>query len=904
LILLAGILPVCAQNTGTVVRVGWYESTFNHIDRLGRRSGYAYEYQRRIAANTGWTYEYVEGSWVNLFEMLQRGEIDLLSDVSRTPEREGSMLFSENEMGTEDYYILALSKDNKYAAGDFRSLEGKRIGVNKNSLPKKLLREWMNLHRIHCEVAEYDIDQNEYLDLLQKGEIDAIAAVSSFSKSAQDICIPVAHIGSSNIYFAINKNRPDLKNMLDRSMSQIRSHNSYYNRELHEKYFAYTNFYRSMPSNEVEWLKKHGTLRIGYRDNYLPFCAQNPETGEVNGLLQDFIEKVSGIFPDVKLHIEAIPYPTINNAIDAVKKGEVDVAFPNGMSVYDAEMAGLLYTDAFVRSAEMAVVRNNDQFDPEGHVRAAINASNPNYLSLLHEQYQDWEIVHFPSTMECLKGVADNKADLLLISNYRIGVLGNAIERNGLKAVATGSIISLNFAVKAGETQLFAIISRLSRMMSNSEIHASLAKHSAVMHETTIEDFVRAHFYPLAITVLVILGLFSFMLYITRRDHRRADAANQAKTRFLFSMSHDIRTPMNAIIGYTNLMSRDITNTELCKDYLQKIRRSSDFLLGLINNVLEMARIESGKTELNEEPRAIGEVLLEVQDLYSDLMEKKGLKMEFIPNVKVKGIYCDAVKLSDIYMNLLSNAYKYTPSGGTVTITSNELPDERPGWVKIQGMVRDTGIGMSEEYLPHIFEDFTREKAYTDNKIKGTGLGMAITKKQVELMGGTITVESELGKGTTFWVTIPHRIAYETGAQSATPEEVDTDSFQGKHILLAEDNELNAEIAIEILKEAGFTIDRAEDGKVCVEMYNEAPAGTYDLILMDVQMPNMNGYEATRYIRNLNDPKKANIPILAMTANAFKKDQEDAKNAGMNGHIAKPIDINLMMTTIAQSLKP
>ena len=900
LIMLVGALHLYAQDNDPMkVRVGWFESSFNHMDKLGRRSGYAYEYQCRIAANLGWKMEYVEGSWVELFEKLQRGEIDLLADVSHTPEREEKMLFSENEMGTEEFYILSLSNNPQIVTGDLQTLQGKRIGVNRGSLVEDMLKQWMKLHNIDCKVVPLTIEQNDYLKMLNNGELDAVAAVCSFSDEALEQCIPIANIGASKIYFAINKNRPDLKNMLDMSMARIRNHYAYFNRDLHEKYFAHTTVYRYLPTSEMDYLKRHGTIRIGYRDNYLPFCAAD-EKGEVTGLLKDFINKMNELFKDTGLKFEAKAYPTINEAIVATQKDEVDVAFPSGMSVYDAETFHLLLTDAFVKSAEMAVIRNNENFHTDGKVRAAINASNPNYLSLLHEQYQNWEVEVFPSTYECLKGVAKNQADLLLISNYRLGVLNDEIEKLGLKAVATGSVIPLSFAIHQGNKELFSIMCRLSHMMSISEIHGSLAKHTETNQNTTFKDFVKDNMIIFMPIMLVLTSVFLFMLIRTRKEHRRAEYANEAKTRFLFNMSHDIRTPMNAIIGYTDLMIHNVSDTVKCQDYLGKIQRSGNFLLSLINNVLEMSRIESGKMEIKMEPMYTEDIMSELYELYSELMAKKNIKLIFEPDVKVKAIYCDSTKMNEIYMNLLSNAYKYTPEGGTVKVTSKQLIHEKDGYVWIQGTVEDSGIGMSQEFLPHLFEDFSREQSSTASKIKGTGLGMAIVKKLVILLGGYISVDSTQGVGTKFTVTLPHRIANENEVEEHKPKIVEQISFEGKHVLLAEDNELNAEIAIEILKNEGFTIHRAEDGAKCVEMLEQAEPGTYDLILMDIQMPNMNGYEATLAIRALDDTEKANIPIIAMTANAFDQDKADAMKVGMNGHIAKPIDVPTLKHTIAE----
>ena len=391
----------------------------------------------------------------------------------------------------------------------------------------------------------------------------------------------------------------------------------------------------------------------------------------------------------------------------------------------------------------------------------------------------------------------------------------------------------------------------------------------------------------------------------TKAQLEIANASNAAKSAFLFNMSHDIRTPMNAIIGFTELLEKHLDDKELAKSYIKKIRISSDFLLSLINNVLEMARIESGKTTLDETPNNVYTFWGALFELFDTEMKESGIT--FCKEIKVEhtDVMVDATKMREILLNIVSNAVKYTPSGGAVSVMLTELPSDRPGYAMYQTIIEDTGIGMSEEFLPHIFEEFTRARTSTESKVAGTGLGMPIVKKLVDLMNGTIDVESELGKGTKFTLVLSHRIADTTDTRHVS-ENSDKDkrgNFAGKRILLAEDNDLNAEIAMTILEEVGFIVEHAEDGIICVDMMEKAEAGYYDLILMDIQMPNMDGYKATQTIRKLSDPKKAGITIVAMTANAFEEDKQNAYKAGMNWHIAKPIKIDELLTALTEILK-
>lgn len=378
-----------------------------------------------------------------------------------------------------------------------------------------------------------------------------------------------------------------------------------------------------------------------------------------------------------------------------------------------------------------------------------------------------------------------------------------------------------------------------------------------------------------------------------------ANKANSAKTVFLNSMSHDIRTPMNAIIGFTDLLGENLGDEKKARDYISKIKSSSDYLLSLINNVLEMARIESGRSDLDERDISVEKSLDAVYWIFEAQMKEKHIDFIWDVNVKHNNIKCDAVKLKEILMNIINNAYKYSLPGDSVAVRIEEIPCDRDGYARIQTTVKDTGIGMSEEFLEHIFEDFTRAQTSTESGQFGTGLGMAIVKKIVDLMGGTIDVQSKQGVGTTFTVTLEHKIAEIAAENREVVKSTEDYSFRGKRILLVEDNDLNAEIAQTILAGTGMTVDRACDGIQCVDVLKGSEPGYYDMVLMDIQMPNMDGYEATRIIRQFEDKRLSEIPIIAMTANAFAEDRKQAFDAGMNGHIAKPINAEDLKTTLA-----
>lgn len=944
LILLSLAINVAAKPK-KVVRVGWYESAYNSTDRFGHRSGYAYEYQQKIAAYTGWKYEYVEGNWATLLEMLQKGEIDLLSDVSYTPERAKNMLFSTQPMGCEEYYILIDNANTVINPENITTLNGKKIGVNAGSIQQSIYERWAKDNGIKAKLIEIDGQERDFAEYMLNGELDAVVSVSAIDHNLNN-CIPVTVIGASDFYFVINKNRQDLKADLDNAMKQILHNNMYYNRLLYEKYMVNSGSFRSLSGREAEWIRHHGAIRVGYRDGYLPFCGTNKNTGEVDGLLKDFIAVSSNVVRNADVRFETTPYPDTDALIKALKNKEIDCIFPVSLDLYDAEEMGILLTDPVMEIEELLVVKKSDvdDFDMSEPKRIAVNGKNMSHTAIAREQYPDWEPVSFNSPDECMKAVANGNADCMLVSNYRYGVMLRQFENYDLVTISTGITMNHMFAVLPDNFCLYSILGRLTNMMSSAEIHSSLTKHTQTDSQITLSDIIRTHIGYIILFFAVIIAIISVLFikslssmkktkqlnselkthqkqlseaYEDQKDHleeiallntelewakTQAEAASSAKTSFLFNMSHDIRTPMNAIMGFRDLLEKHIDEPERRADYLRKIKDASKVLLSIINNVLEMARIEKGTVVVEEVAMNTKNFGISIFSVFSEMMAEKNIEFTHEDLIVHHNVYCDPTKMREVFMNLLSNAYKYTKPGGKVHVRLRELPSNREGYAFLETSVSDTGIGMSAEFLAHIFEEFSRENTTTANKIEGTGLGMPIVKRLVELMGGTIRVTSEKGVGTTFVVTLPHRIANES--ENTEPENIVTDEtvFDGKRILLAEDNDLNAEIAEEILTSAGFMIERAEDGAICYEKIVSSDKGYYDLVLMDIQMPNMDGYQATRAIRALADKEKANIPIIAMTANAFEEDRSKAVNVGMNGHIAKPIDVTELLRELAKVL--
>ena len=522
----------------------------------------------------------------------------------------------------------------------------------------------------------------------------------------------------------------------------------------------------------------------------------------------------------------------------------------------------------------------------------------------------------------------NEKADCFLLGTSKALKYDN---HQDFKSIPLTKTMEACFAVRNGEGTLLSILNKTLKTMPSDMLTSALAIYDSTTDKVTFSDFIKDNLPVVFVTsglfTLSIIGVILVFLRKARKAEasaklaaddtqklndrletalKKAEAASLAKTSFLNNMSHDIRTPMNVILGYAQLMEEELKEKDLpeTKEHLEKLQQSGKLLLSIINNVLDMARIESGKMEIDESYSRIEDIRQSVFTVFDAEARKKKIAFRYSVNVEHEHVLTDVTKVKEIFVNILSNAMKYTPSGGSVTVSLEELPCDEPGYMIVRTRVSDTGIGMSQDYLTRIFEAFTREKNTTRSKIAGTGLGMSIVKRYVDLLGGTIQVESELGKGSTFTVTLKHKIADESYYENRQIEnpETGTEILEGRNILIAEDNDLNAEIAEAILKRAGLKTERVVNGIQCVNMITKMPADTYDMILMDIQMPEMDGYEAARAIRQLPDREKACIPIIAMTANAFEEDKKDAMAAGMNGHMAKPIQVEQLLSMLAEMM--
>ena len=516
-----------AEEGKKIVRVGWYESSFNTTDSFDRRSGYAYEYQMKIAAYTNWRYEYVKGSWPELLQMLIRGEIDLMSDVSYTPERAESMLFPTLPMGAEEYYLFISQENTEILSSDPSTLNGKKVGVNRGSVQAEYYREWAERHGVESEVIEVTCSEDESLQMLAEGGLDAYVTVDSFSEENYNDPlrpVPVSMIGSSDFYFAVSKARPDLLTDLEGAMNRIQEENRHYNHELVEKHLVSTGANAFLSAAEKEWLERHGTIRVGYQDNYLAFCAADPETGELTGALKDYLETASDCVVNAHISFETKAYNTAAAAYEALKSGEVDCMFPANLSTSDAEDMDVFITPPLMSSDLFAVVRYDDRliFSGKEYVVVAVNEGNPNYVSTLQDQFPNWRTVYYPTTADCLKAVSQSVADCVLISNYRYSNIARQCDRLNLTTVTTGAGLQYSFAVRSGEPDLYSLLAKLADLVPESTVSSALSHYITEDAKPSLWEFIGEHIWAVAGTVVLILVSILVMMIRSMRAEIKA----------------------------------------------------------------------------------------------------------------------------------------------------------------------------------------------------------------------------------------------------------------------------------------------------------------------------------------------------------------------------------------------
>ena len=924
LLLLSAVLPVKAVAETApikIIRVGSFEDTFNYCNEKGARKGYGYELLQTLSGYTGWQFEYVTCDWSDCFEKLKNDEIDIMGGISYTEDRAEEMLFSDEPMGEEKYYLYVDLSRADISASNFKTLNGKKVGVLMGTEPEVMLTEWEEKYGIKTQ--HVNISNNE--DVKQKlanHEIDCFVSLEE-SLWAELGISTITRVGKSSIYYVLNKDRSDLKEELDNAMRALDEAAPFYTADLCKKYFS-LDYKPILTGEEKAWLRKHGAIRMGFLTSDRGVSTYDPATGEITGTITDYIQFATDCLGNQELEFHLVGYDDKEAELNALKSGEIDMVFHFDQSPNLAEEYRVACTNT-TWTANMMAVTNKQLFIENEVNRVAVPQNKISLTRYIAFYYPQWEIVDCDTQEDAIKLVKDGQADCFVTG---ISSEGNYSKKYGFYSVPLPNPANSCFAVNSGNRSLLSILNKTIKAMPANMLTSSLAMYKSSSRKVTLIDFIKDNFFMVllvsSIAVAVVLLTILKLLQKARKAEaaarkaandtqelnaklqvavENAESANRAKSTFLFNMSHDIRTPMNAIIGYADLASRHLDDPAKLEKYMENIQVCGQNLLMLLNNVLDLARIENDKTEMEYSVSDVDKDFRNCVAMFQNQADSKGQTLMVTAHLLYPYVYADIPHLTGVCTNLVSNAVKYTGAGGTIHCDVTQKPGKKEGWCDMVVTVADNGIGMSQEFQKHIFEPFERERTSTVSKVEGSGIGMGIVKKLVELMSGTVEVESKIGVGSKFTVTIPCRIASgdETQAKRETNPS-DQKCLCGTRILLTEDNDLNAEIAVELLREEGCTVDRAKDGVECVDMLEKAANGTYQMILMDIQMPVMNGYDAAKKIRRMDDPQKAGIPIIAMTANAFSEDKQAALDVGMNDHIAKPINMNILVPTIQKYL--
>lgn len=900
-----------------IIRVGALGDTFNYVTEKGMRKGYSYELLETLAGYTGWKFEYVACNWTDSFEKLQNGEIDILGDIAYTEERTDRMLFSDVPMGVEKYYLYADFSSDDISSTDFKTLNGKRIGVLIGAKPEVMLKEWElknKLKTIHVNIES----REDALAKLENGEIDCFVSLDGPFGADKDVSI-ITRIGKSNIYFAINKDHPEIKKDLELAMRQLEEDRPFYLSDLYKQYFS-SDYTPVLSSEEKSWLKEHGAIRMGFLANDVGASVIDPSSGTVTGAITDYIQYAVECLGKQDLTFTLMGYDSYEEEIEALKKNEIDMIFhfnqyPNAMEKYHFACTNTTWT------YNLIAVTNKPHFNENDENRVAISKNNMSLREHIEYYYPHWKILEYDTDKEMAEAVNSGEADFFIT-----GVtLASKYSRDpSFYSVPLLYSEKAAFAVNNGNKNLLTILNKTLNAMPNNMLTSSLAMYENNSRKITFADYIKHNLLTVSIvsivTVLIVMTVILVLLRKARKAEaiatraaihtqelneklqvavEKAESANNAKSTFLFNMSHDIRTPMNAIIGYANLASRHIDDPERLKRYMNNIQACGQNLLSLLNDVLDLARIENNKTEMEYVISDIGADFETWVMMFLNQAEEKKQTINKTKHLLYPYVYVDVSHLSEIFINIISNAIKYTNTGGVINCDISQTPGKKNGWCDVIITVKDNGIGMSDQFLKHIYEPFERERNSTISRIEGSGIGMGIVKRLVELMDGSVDVQSKIGEGSAFTVTIPCKIASKEESIAKRDKGThDKASLVGARILVVEDNDINAEIATELLEEEGCIIERACNGVECFDMLEKADNSYYAMILMDIQMPVMNGYDAATKIRRMKNQSKAQIPIIAMTANAFTEDRLRAKEAGMNEHIAKPVDVKLLVKVI------
>lgn len=907
LAVLSAVAPAPAFAAGSdqqvkTVRVGWLVSNEGFQDGTPgeRLSGWGYEYLQTLSYYTpGWRYEYVSGTFTELMDMLEAGEIDLMPNISYSEERAQKLLFSSNPEGTERYYIYAKPDRDDLAKGDPQALQGLTIGCNPDVMQTFVGQQWLANEGITCTYKEIDTG-GALFDALANGEVDAIIMNDTISSPDAS---PMFYVGSNDYYLAVPKSRPDLMDDINAAMSAIARVNPRYIDEVKSNYSTQNSGSSSLNSPERSWLKANdNTITLGYLKNQLPYCTQNDD-GEMEGSLASLATTLRDKF-DIK--VKTIAFTTNKEMSDALKKGIIDVALPYYRDYWLAEQ-GAAVQSVSMGTVSLTAIHTGSNLDKDLKNIACTERSFVNYFEL-KSLFPHATVTEYGSGEEMLSALKQGKASCAIVPTTRLETLRDRFDIDNYRTQELSQTADLACLMSRGKPELLGIINKGIINAGESLSASSYSSTSYTAQESDTFQFLYRNRTAIVTVIICILltgiVILAWSLQRAQKERQKADAANAAKTAFLTRMSHDIRTPLNGILGLIEIEELKEGDIQVARESRAKARVAANHLLSLINDILEMGKIEDRKLTLEHAPFNLKELCDDTLVLCKLRASSNGITMQDNSLPYATGPYMigSPTHIRQIMINLLDNSIKYNKRGGTVTFSSKTKPLDN-GRALFCFSVSDTGIGMTPEFLAHIYEPFAQEGDDARSKFQGVGMGMPIVKSLIELMGGTIEVTSELHVGTSFYVEIPLDIDKNPQARANTVERALDCSLTDMNVLLAEDNELNAEIAQTLLESEGVVVTRAANGNEVVDLYLSHPAGSFDAILMDIMMPDMDGYEATRAIRLSEKVDAADIPIIALTANAFAEDAKAAHDAGMNAHLSKPLDFNKLKNILARIKK-
>ncbi len=894
-------IPAFAASTDQqvkTVRVGWLVNNEGFQDGTPgeRLSGWGYEYLQTLSYYTpGWQYEYVSGTFTELMDMLEAGEIDLMPNISYSEERAQKLLYSSNPEGTERYYIYAKPDRDDLSDGDPQALQGLTIGCNPGVMQTIVGQQWLADEGITCTYKEISSGGGLF-DALANDEVDAIIMNDTISSPSAS---PMFYVGSSDYYFAVPKSRPDLMDDINSAMAAINRVNPRYNDEVKTSYSAQNSGSSSLTAPETAWLKEHGnTITLGYLTNQLPYCAQNAN-GEMEGSLASLATTLRDKFG---ITVKTVAISNNKQMAKALKGETIDVALPLFRDYWLAEQQGVVQSNS-MGTVSLTAIHTGSDLNKDLKKIACAEGAIVNCFEL-ESLFPDATVTEYPNGSEMLKALNKREASCVIVPSTRLETIRDTYDIEDFETQELTKTAELSCLISRGNPALLGIINK---GIINAGESLSASSYSPTSYSAQESDTLRFLYRNRTViaTVIICILLTGIVILVwslqrAQQEQQKADAANAAKTAFLTRMSHDIRTPLNGILGLIEIEELKDGDMQAARESRAKARVAANHLLALINDILEMGRIEERKVTLEHESFNLKELCDDALVLCKLRASERGITMldTSEPYAVDQYMIGSPTHIRQILINLLDNSIKYNKHGGAVTFSSTVKPlnDERALFCF---SVEDTGIGMTPEFLAHIYEPFAQEGDDARSKFQGTGIGMAIVKSLIDMMGGTIEISSELGTGSTFNVQIPLDIDKNPQARACADEQEDNCSLAGMNVLLVEDNELNAEIAQTLLETEGIVVTRAANGREAVDLYVGRPAGSFDAILMDVMMPGMNGYEATRAIRLSDKPDAADIPIIALTANAFAEDAQTAHDAGMNAHLPKPLDFDKLKNMLA-----